>query len=326
MPLIAPATGELMNATTGTATRFAALAAAMLGFAAMAEAQLANLPADVRDGIVALGPELNPNMIGKSFALMRPLEASRDAMKVEKNLSYGADPLQKLDLWAPANGKKRAAIIVFVHGGGFVRGDKNDYDNVPAYFARHGFLGVNINYRLAPAVTWPAATEDLGSAVAWLKANAAARGGDPWRIVVIGHSAGASIVASYALDHSIKTERSGVVGAVIISGPLGHGVERRPADKVYFGEDAAQEARHEPLGHVKESKLPLLITMAGFDPVVLAPDSHELAAAVCLRDGKCPPFLSLAGHNHISEIASIDTKDDRLGRAIVDFVMAVAKK
>jgi acetyl esterase/lipase len=298
--------------------------AAMLVAAGPAWAQLANLPPDVRSGIAALGPNLNPDVIEKSFALMRPLEAPRDGMTVERDVSYGSDPLQKLDLWAH-KGKGRAPIVVFVHGGGFARGDKKDYDNIPAYFARHGFLGININYRLAPAVAWPTVSEDVGSAVAWLRANAAQHGGDPRRIVVIGHSAGASAVASYVLDRSIKTERHGVVGAVIISGPLGHGVERRAQDSVYFGKDPKLETMHEPLGHYKESKLPLLITMAEFDPVVLAPDSMELAGDVCLRDGKCPDFLYLSGHNHISEVASIDTKDDRLGRTIVEFVRSVAK-
>ena len=290
-------------------------AAALVVAAAPVRAQLANIPAETRAAIAALRPNLTPEVIEKSFALMRPLEASCDGMAVERDVSYGADPLQKLDLWPPKARRGRAPIVVFVHGGGFARGDKKDYDNVPAF-----------NYRLTPAIAWPAASEDVGSAVAWLKANAAAHGGDPRRIVVIGHSAGASAVASYVLDRAIKTERSGVVGAVIISGPLGHGVERRTQDTVYFGKDPAMETQHEPLGHVTESKLPLLITMSEFDPVELAPDSHELAAAICLRDGKCPAFLWLSGHNHISEMAGIDTKDDRLGRAIVEFVHSVTKK
>ena len=60
--------------------------------------------------------------------------------------------------------------MVFVHGGNFTRGDKAGLENIPAYFARHGFLGVTIDYRLTPAVHWPAQSLDLGSAVAWLRA------------------------------------------------------------------------------------------------------------------------------------------------------------
>ena len=118
-------------------------AAMMLSLAvdvAPATAQLAKLPPDVRSQIAALGPNLTPAVITKSFALMRPLEASRAGLAVTKDVSFGPDPLQKLDLYRP-KGAQAAPIVVFVHGGGFVRGDKSDYDNVPAYFARHGMLG-----------------------------------------------------------------------------------------------------------------------------------------------------------------------------------------
>ncbi len=303
----------------------AAFAAALALGARPVAAQLQNLPPGVEATIAGLGPTLNPDMIQKSFAAMRPLQAPRDKLAVERNVSYGEDPLQKLDLWRP-QGKPPASgapIVLFVHGGGFVRGDKGDYDNVPAYFARHGMLGANMNYRLAPKAKYPDATLDVGSAVQWLAANATRYGGDPKRIVVVGHSAGAAIIASYALDRSIETTREGVVGAVIISVPAGHTDARRPTDNVYYGTTAAKD---EPMAHVEDGgKMPLLITMTEFDPPALAADSHEVAAALCLRDGICPPFLWLSGHNHISEIATLDTKDDRLGRTIADFVKRVAR-
>jgi triacylglycerol lipase len=66
---------------------------------------------------------------------------------------------------------------------------------------RNGMVGVNMTYRLAPQAKWPAAQEDIGSAIAWIKANAAAQGGDPNRIYLMGHSAGASHVANY-MSHS----------------------------------------------------------------------------------------------------------------------------
>ncbi|HUK60699.1 MAG TPA: alpha/beta hydrolase [Stellaceae bacterium] len=301
-----------------------AFAAALVLGALPAAAQLQNLPPWVEATIVGLGPNLNSDMIQKSFAAMRPLQAPRDELAVERNASYGGDPLQKLDLWRPV-GKPAAGgapIVLFVHGGGFVRGDKGDYDNIPAYFARHGMVGANMNYRLAPKAKYPDATLDVGSAVQWLAANAARYGGDPKRIVVVGHSAGAAIVASYALDLSIETTRTGVVGAVIISVPAGHTGERRTADNVYYGTNAAKD---EPLAHVGDgSKMPLLIAMTEFDPAALAADSHEVAAALCLRDKICPPFLWLSGHNHISEVATLDTKDDRLGSTIAEFVARVA--
>jgi hypothetical protein len=85
---------------------------------------------------------------------------------------------------------------VFVHGGGFVAGDKAypgapAYDLVGAWAVRHGWVGVNITYRYAPEVKWPAGAEDVAAAVAWIRENIAAYGGDPGRIVVMGNSAGA---------------------------------------------------------------------------------------------------------------------------------------
>jgi hypothetical protein len=68
-----------------------------------------------------------------------------------------------------------------------------------------------------------------------------------------------------------------------------------------------------------------LIATAEFDPASVGAASHELAADLCARDGKCPPFLSLDGHNHVSEIASLDTADDRLGRELLTFVETAAK-
>ena len=192
----------------GVRNGVAGLGLALLLWAAPAAAQSENLPPDVWAAIAAIGPALNADMFARSFAAMRPLQAPPTGLEVARDVSYGAEPLQKLDLWRPKAGGT-VPVVLFVHSGGFTRGDKNDYDNVPAYFARHGALGVNMNYRLAPKVAFPAETLDVGSAVQWLTTNAARYGGDATRIVLIGHSAGAAIVASYVLDRTIATDRNG---------------------------------------------------------------------------------------------------------------------
>jgi dienelactone hydrolase len=182
-------------------------------------------------------------------------------------------------------------------------------------------LGVSTNYRLAPTVTWPEQSLDIGEAVAWLGANAARYGGDPHRMIVIGFSTGASVVASYVFDQSIQTTRDGVVGAVLMSGGFGYGSHH----PVYYGEDQAQAAARQPRAHINQSSLPVFVVMAEFDPPKWAAESLELAAAICGRGSQCPPFPWLSGHNHISEAASIDTPDDRLGQEILRFVGAVEK-
>jgi acetyl esterase/lipase len=288
-------------------------------------AQEANLPAEVRAEIVKMGPTLNPTVISKSSELMRPLQAPRSGLPVSKDIAYGSDPLQKLDLYPPQRKSGGPSpIVVFVHGGGFARGDKRGGENVAAYFARHGMLGVTMNYRLTPAATWPAQSLDIGSATAWLRANAGRYGGDPNRIILIGYSSAGGAVASYLFDQSINTPRDGIVGAVLISGVYGY-ASQSPTAAQYYGGGPTQTAAHQPRAHVNDSKLPLLLVTAEFDDPPRGADTHELAAAICARDSKCPPFLWLAGHNHLTEFHSIDTPDDRLGARIIAFVRTIAK-
>lgn len=302
----------------------AALFAAAL--AAPAHADITRLPPNVAAAIAAMGPKLTPAIIARTIALMTPLVAAAPLsdIAVIRGVHYGGDPLQTIDIYRPKEGAGMP-IVLFVHGGGFVRGDKNSYGrfygNIPSYFAQHGMVGVNADYRLAPKATWPAGSEDVGTAIAFMQRYAARYGGDASRIFVIGHSAGANLVASYVLDPAIYPKTGpGVAGAVLISGPAYRAASVSQEDRVYLGASAAQYARHAPAALVAASKLPLMIVTAEFDPVALAPESYDLAARVCVRDGKCPRFLYLKGHNHISEVASIGSPDDELGRAIADFV------
>lgn len=291
-------------------------------FGGYARADIARLPPAVVAGIAALGPVLDPPMIAKTRALMDPLAPMTPpaSVTVAKDVAYGDDPLQKIDIYSPAKARG-LPIVVFVHGGGFVGGDKNDYDNVPTYFSQHGMVAVNADYRLAPKATWPAGSQDVGAVVAFLKAKGAGYGGDPRRIVLIGHSAGANLVASYVLDPSLHPKNGpGVAAAVLVSLPAARVADLSPRDHLYYGDDASLYAKRVPATHVDQSKLPLMLVSAEFDPVALAPDAYDLAAKVCVRDGKCPTFLYVNGHNHISEIGSIGSPDDQLARALVEFV------
>jgi acetyl esterase len=287
-----------------------------------AGAQLADLPVEIRAAIAAMGPNVDPGIISKTEGLMRPLQAPRSGLSTHSDVAYGPHALQELDFYTAADSVERTTpIIVFVHCGRFEHGDKRDGANIAAYFARHGLMGVTINYRLAPSVTWPEQSVDIGNAIAWLRTNASRYGGDPSRIIAIGHSSGAAVIASYVLDGSIDTVRDGLVGAVLISGVYGYET-RAP---VYYGDDPQKAVERQPRSHINKGSLPFFIVTAEYDPPWPAADSHQLATAICMRDGQCPPFLWLSGHNHISEIESVDTGDDRLGGAIREFVHAVAK-
>jgi acetyl esterase/lipase len=308
---------------------FALALTALAGFAFCAlpaAAEMTALPKNVQQDIAAMGPNLNGEIVGKSVALLTPLlpPSPSPGITLTKDVSYGSDPAQNFDIYRPKG--KNLPIAVFVHGGGFIGGDKNGsgpiYGNVTSYLSRHGILALNANYRLAAKAPWPAQAQDVGAVVAWLHANAAQYGADASRIVLIGHSAGATDVAQYVLDASQHpASGSGVAGAVLISG-IYREAGILPPYKAYFGDDATQYAKRLPASHVGEDKTPLFFVMAEYDPPFLASDTPYLMSLVCARDGKCPPLSWLKGHNHLSETMDIGSKDETLGRQLVEFINA----
>lgn len=265
-----------------------------------------------------------------TIELFTPLlvAAPKEGVSVSTDEAYGPDAKQTLDVYQP-RGANHLPVIVFVHGGAFVSGDKNLNEEISAnilyYFARHNFLGINANYRLAPKSIYPAAAQDIGNVVAWIKENAKRFGGDPQRIYVAGHSSGALHVATWAFDPRIHgTAGPGISGVVLISGRLK--VDNRSDDpngkrvEEYFGTDTSLYADRSPVNFGAQSPLPTFIVAAEFDNPFLDVYSAELFAKMSAARSKCPRFLQMAGHNHQSVIASINTVDERLGRAILEFV------
>src|SRR5262249_22465399 len=139
-------------------------------------------------------------------------------------------------------------VLLYVHGGGFVRGDKTGpnspfNDNIAAWAARNGMVGVIMTYRLAPESTWPSGPQDMAAAVTWARENIKQYGGDPQRIYLMGASAGGHHVAAYvAFPEYHVVPGSGLAGAILLSGvPFDLSVFSEMARfKAYFGEDASK--------------------------------------------------------------------------------------
>lgn len=115
-------------------------------------------------------------------------------------LAYGSDPLQRLDYWA---GKERTApLVVFVHGGGWKRGDKKMMQGSAklSHWQEQGYAVASVNYRLVPDATVEQQAADVAAAVAYLRDNAAQLGFDGRRMALVGHSAGAHLVALVGTD------------------------------------------------------------------------------------------------------------------------------
>ncbi|MDR6851418.1 acetyl esterase/lipase [Sphingomonas sp. BE123] len=116
--------------------------------------------------------------------------------------SFGTDPLQKLDFWAAKDTARPAPIVIFVHGGGWKRGDKRNATGAAkvTHFLEQGYAVASVNYRLVPAAKVEDQAADVAAAFAWLRSNASKLNIDPARMVLMGHSAGAHLVALVGTD------------------------------------------------------------------------------------------------------------------------------
>jgi len=310
------------------------IASLALAFAAKpGRAQVSRLPEPIQKKLAEINPHYQSNIRKygpQTIELFTPLLAAgpKDGVSVTADQAYGTDPQQTLDVYQP-RGAKDLPVVVFVHGGALTTGDKNEnkevHANVLYYFARHEFLGINANYRLAPKYVYPAAAQDIGSVVSWIKENARRIGGDPDRIYLIGRSTGALHVATWAFDPKIHGAAGPrVSGVVLISGRLK--ADNRADDpngqrvEEYFGKDTSLYAERSPVNFGARSPLPTFIVTAEFDNPFLDVYSAELFAKMCEARSKCPRFLRLAGHNHQSTTLSINTADDQLGQEIIEFI------
>jgi len=282
------------------------------------------LPQDVIARLRALDPAITPELAQSSWALLTPFheKLGYTAPRIVRDLTYGEHERHRLDVHTgdePAG--DLAPVFLFVHGGGFVRGDKHQpgtpaYDLVGAWAVRHGWVGVNMTYRYAPEVKWPAGAQDVAAAVGWIRENIAAYGGDPDRIVVAGNSAGATHVADFVAGHG--GDLAGVVGAALISGiytarPAAPGAAPHP----YYGVPDPVQAS---LPCLVESHVPLLFTVAERDPERFHAAVAEAVAAWAARHGTVPDLVWVDGHNHMSAVGSLGVDEAALGVPLARFV------
>jgi len=284
------------------------------------------MPEDIAWKLLELGAVVD---LPHTAALYAPLQQKEPypGVKVERDVKYGPADRNLLDVFTPETASSPRPVLIFVHGGAFTAGNKRTgdspfYDNIMLWAVKSGFVGVNTTYRLAPQSPWPAAGEDLGAVVQWVSANIAARGGEPARIYLMGHSAGAVHVASYVSHPEFhKVKGGGLAGAIMVSGiyDLTAGAAGEP-EKAYFGSDPSVYAERSSMKGLQATKIPLMITGAELDPPIFQEQLHLLRQALCKGPAGCPHTFMLPQHSHMSEVYSINTADTRLTDEILEFV------
>lgn len=285
---------------------------------------------DLEQTIRAAGPVIDP---AAAKALYAPLlhDAPRGGA-VLPDLAYGIDERHRLDVYLPVGGSGAAPVVLFLHGGGFIRGDKAEREHVGHYFSRHGVLAVLPNYRLGPCHRWPAGAEDVAAALAWTRAHAAEHGGDPDHIVLAGESAGAAHVAAASLLRRFHPpEGLRIAGAYLASGVYNAELEllaRRqlgiatpdPRNEAYFGLDFASYRSMSTVAQIDAEPFPLAISYAELDPVQMQAQAGELFARLVTQHGFQPQISVVPGHNHLSQVYSINSGDERLAGRMLAFV------
>jgi acetyl esterase len=285
------------------------------------------VPPDIVQHIKSKG-----NVVDTGIATLYQARQVGDLAQVLKtpHLAYGTDPRQFVDVFSP--GPKPNApvpVIVFIHGGGFTRGDVStpgffQYDNIGKFFARNGYIFVNVEYRLAPQFMWPAGGQDFASAIDWTRKHIAAYGGNPKQIFVMGHSAGGAHAAHYTFDTRIQVNggNDGVIGSILLSPVVGYdNIKNSPA---YYG--TAPTPDMAPLNHVNERKIPVFIGFAQYDPQPMQVDIGLLFSALCARDKQCPAVKMAQQHSHISEVFHINTADDTFGSDLLTFIREISSR
>jgi arylformamidase len=222
-----------------------------------------------------------------------------------------------LDLYLP-HGKRDFPVVVLVHGGGWMVGDKRCcglYSNVGDFFARHGIAAVMPNYRLSPAVKHPEHARDVARAVAWTKAHIAEHGGRPDRIFLAGHSAGGHLATLVGTDESYLRAEGLTVAE--LRGVIGiSGVYRIPAGAmdVTFGGDSAKAFRLDEIMPIRGDsdlgrpktwpEIPLSVDV--FAPA-FGNDPQTRAAASPITHARpgLPPFLLVAADHDLPSLPTM---------------------
>lgn len=292
------------------------------------------IPQDTAQRLRERGAVLDMPLVQSIYA---PLLAAQDrsGVTVTRDLAYGADARQKLDVYRPETPiVQRLPIVVFFHGGGFIRGDKRERENAGLRFAREQLLAVVPGYRLAPAHPWPAGAQDVAAVLDWVRNHASGMGGDPNRIFLAGESAGAAHVATATLLKRFHPAAGlGIAGAMLVSGVYNAQLEllaRRqfgvatpdPRNEPHFGSDFALYPSRSTVELVDAAPFPLLITYAELDLPQMQVQAGELFARLVVRHGFAPELKVIAGHNHLSQVYAINTGDDSLVTPLLEFMRA----
>lgn len=267
-----------------------------------------------------------------ALALLSPPPGS---VREVRDLAYvdgpDADPVkEKLDLYLPADAKK-VPVLMWIHGGGWMIGDRTWYAELGRRFAESGIALAAISYRLSPKVKHPAHIQDCARAFAWLRSHIADYGGDPDRLFVAGQSAGGHLTALLALDprylRALEVPDGSIKGAIPLSGvyeipalpPETQGMLAMFPKSFGSDPDVCREAS--PIRYVSTLSCPMLVITETEDPGAIRPGTRLFQKAAEKAGVRNLTFIDAANRNHYSIVIRLAAKEEDPSRtAMLEFI------
>ncbi len=243
-------------------------------------------------------------------------------------IGYGTLPRQKLDVYVPKKTAnvvtKPLPVVVFFYGGSWDSGERGNYKFIGEAMTSQGFVAIVPDYRVYPEVLFPGFMEDPARVAKWAKEHAAEFGGDPARIFLTGHSAGAHIAAMLVLNDEFlrvqqlkPTDFAGMIG---LAGPYDFLPLTSDRLKTIFGPEE-QRAKSQPINYVTGNNPPMLLLVGTKDNTVWPKNTYNLAAKIRAKSGPVE-VKEFAGYGHVDMAAKLakPLRDQAMLSAIADFI------
>jgi acetyl esterase/lipase len=244
-------------------------------------------------------------VIGCSSADVLNATITREGYTVTRDIAYGPDPRQKLDIYTPQHAQ-HAPVILFLYGGSWQKGSKDDYRFLGQAFASKGYVTAIADYRLYPQVYYPDFVTDGAYALKYIHAHAAAYAGNPDKIILAGHSAGAFNIMMLGADDrfhtAAQTKRTWIKAIIAIAGPYDFLPFTDDNIKALFSK--APDTETQPLNHITQKMAPVFLATGSEDDTVDPRNSHRVKAKLASLNSSVEEHV-YPGIGHIGIILSL---------------------
>jgi|SRR5271169_6665903 len=285
-------------------------------------------------------PEIAPYLTRAGLAGSDPAAQSADAtadpskpcdgVSFIRSLKYGESDLNVLDVaTGDSAGTSPRPVLVFVAGESFAEegGTPDDtgaaMDRAMCFAARHGMVGVKVNYRLAPANPWPAGAQDVAAATSWVHQNIDLFGGSRAELVAVGYSVGAFHVASLLAHPEFQTRDSTLAAAVLVSGIYQSGAEANDAERSYFGADASKYDERSAFPGILHIDTTILLAWSVLDPPRLVAQGERLKERLCNSPTHCPHVTVLKSGNSLASMFETEAASGSLAEPMLALVREI---